>query len=67
MIRNKRTYSVMDYKGLTSSSIEAAAFGTPDKPTHKEELRIVDTTSGAIYSKQDGNYYPTGQHAKQWY
>ena len=55
--------SVMSATGDATSVIRAAAFGTIDKPTHKDRLRIVDVKTGQIYSQQDGSYYPTGESA----
>ncbi len=41
-------------------TIRGWAFGTFEKPTEKEKLRIV-STRGYIYSFQDGAYFATGQ------
>ncbi len=59
--------NVMNQKGDVSSVIRGATFGTIDKPTQKNRLRIVDIDTGEIYSWQDGFYYPTSQCATQWY
>ncbi len=57
------SYTVSDYNGLNTKTINAAPFGT-DKPTHLEAYRIVDINTGEIYSKQEGIYYPTGQYSQ---
>lgn len=38
---------------------QGVAFGTHDKPTHIDEIRIV-TETGKIASSQDGKFYYTG-------
>lgn len=59
-----KPYIVMNWAGDTSLSIRGRAFGyAEEKPTEKGELRIVDQQTGAIYSFQDGTYFPTGQFA----
>lgn len=51
----------------TMRDIVAAAFGTPDKPTHLKPMRIIDTETDEIYSEQDGIFYHTGQRATLWF
>jgi hypothetical protein len=52
-------FPVTEYDG-TTRTVLGWTFGTWEKPTHKEKLRIV-SVEGNIYSFQETMYYATGQ------
>lgn len=59
MTGSSEEFVVTEYDG-TTRTIRGWAFGTWEKPTHKEKLRIV-SEEGNIYSYQDEGYFATGQ------